>query len=173
MPILVVGAERNFAALRSRLFSGRVSSAAARRVADALRAANPHVDLDALRPGTVLTVPDLPEVSVERELSLDELSRQGVEALFEAASGILDNLAATAQGLEREAAAERKRLIKSLQAREVKAAAAEDRVLASDIEATRGAVEEEEARAKESAAALKRAHAEWKTELDALRTILP
>ena len=173
MPIVVVGAERNFAALRSRLFSGRVSTAAAGRVADALRRANPHIDLDDLRPGTVLTVPDLPEVSVERELSLDEASSRAVDALFEAGTEALEGLVAAAQVLERERAAERKQLAKALDSREVRAAASQDPALAADLEATRGAVADEEAAAKERAAALKRARAEWGEELEALKAVLP
>ncbi|MGH2654514.1 MAG: hypothetical protein ACRDHV_09230 [Actinomycetota bacterium] len=173
MPILVVGLEKNFAALRSRLFSGRVSTAAARRVADAIREANPHVDLDRLAPGTVLNVPDLPEISVDRELSLDELSERAVEALFRAATDVLEELAGAADALHREEASERKRLLKALEGREVRAAADQDGSLAADLDDVGVAVEEEEARAKQSSAALKRAREEWTAELEALRTVVP
>ena len=65
MPVIIVGNEKNFTALRSRIFSGRVPTAAAQEVSDAIAAANPHVDLNKLEPGTVLTVPDLPHVKVD------------------------------------------------------------------------------------------------------------
>src|ERR1700730_3309161 len=50
MPVIVVGTEKNFDALRPRLLSGKVSTAAKREVADAIAAANPHVDPKALAP---------------------------------------------------------------------------------------------------------------------------
>jgi hypothetical protein len=39
MPVIIVGNEKNFTALRSRIFSGRVSTAAAKEVSDAIAAA--------------------------------------------------------------------------------------------------------------------------------------
>lgn len=168
MPVLIVDTEKNFAALRARLFSGRVSTAAARAVAEAVRAANPHADLDALQPGTVLTIPDAPRLAIEGELSLDEATRRRIEELTAGATAALDELVTVAGGREREGAAERKRLAKLLDAREVEAAAGEDSALAADVEATRSAVAEEERRAKERAAALKQAHSDWTAELKAL-----
>ena len=45
MPVIIVGTEKNFAALRPRLFSGKVSNATLREVTEAVAAANPHADL--------------------------------------------------------------------------------------------------------------------------------
>ena len=72
MPVLIVGKEKNFAALRPRLFSGPISTAAAREVSEAIAAANPDADLSALQPGTILTVPDSPHLSVRGDVSLDD-----------------------------------------------------------------------------------------------------
>jgi hypothetical protein len=173
MAIVVVGAEKNFAALRPRLFSGRVSNQAAGRVADALREANPHVDLDALTPGTVLTVPDLPEVSIRGGLSFDEITTRGIDVVFAHAADTLRHLVETADRRLGEDAAERKVLVRSMGAREVKAAETEDSALADDVAATRRAVAEEEALAKDRAAWLERAQAEWGAQLDELRSVLP
>lgn len=172
MPVLVVGSEKSFAALRARLFAGRVSPAAAKRVAEAIRSANPHADLDALRPGTVLSIPDLPEVSVGAELSLGETPAGTGADLYALAGAALDEVAARAREVAAERAAERKQVARALQARAVKEAAAEDAALAADVESTRQAVAAAEAEAEAQAIALTRAHKGWSEDLEELRRLL-
>src|SRR2546426_12797247 len=104
MAVIVVGTEKNFAALRPRLFSGKVSAAAVKETTEALAAANPDVDLQALQPGTILTVPDLPHVSVKGDVSLDDTTKQMLEGLANAGASALDELVATARKTERDAA---------------------------------------------------------------------
>lgn len=171
MPVLVVGTEKNFTALRPRLFTGRVSTVAAREIREAVAEANPDVDLDALQPGTVLTVPDEPRLAVRGELSLDETPKRALEAVAVAGAQALDELASAAQATERERAAERKRLAAALDSGELDAAIRKEPGLKADVEATRTALEEEEARAKDGAAALKQAHSEWTREMTALREL--
>jgi hypothetical protein len=171
MPVLVVGNEKNFAALRARLFSGRVPAAAAREIAEAIRVANPHAKLDALRPGTVLTIPDMPRIALEADLSLGETLARRVEELSDAAD-TLDEVAEAARRRQREDTEERGRLAKSLDRGEIADAAREDPALAAGVEAVRKAVDDDEARAKARAAALKRARGAWKEELDALKAQL-
>ena len=172
MPVLVVGTEKNFTALRPRLFTGKVSTAVAREIKEAVAQANPDVDLDDLQPGTVLTVPDAPRLSVRGELSLDETPKRALEAVGVAGAQALEELAAAAQAAERERAAERKRLAAALDSGELDAAMRKEAGLKADVEATRTALAEEEARAKDRAAALKRAHSEWTEEMTALRELL-
>ena len=169
MPILVVGSEKNFAALRPRLFAGRVSPKAAGEVAAAIREANPHADLDKLAPGTVLTIPESDRVSVRGELSLGETVRAAVEGLSNAGRSALEELTATAAARESEASEERKQLAKTLRSKELEGPARQDKALAADLDATREAVAEEEKRSGERAAALDQAKAEWTQELDALK----
>jgi hypothetical protein len=172
MPIIVVGTEKNFAALRPRLFRGKVSTADTREVAEAVSGANPHADLDKLQPGTVLFVPDSPNVSLRGELSLDEPTTAMIEGLSEAGATALAELAAAAQTRESETAAERKQLARSLAGKQVTAAARKDKELAADLKATRDAIAEEEARATQRAAALEQAQGDWSNELAALKEIL-
>ncbi len=172
MPMIVVGTEKNFAALRTRLFSGRVSTAATREVAEAVSVANPHADLDNLQPGTVLNVPDSPNVSLQGELSLDEPTTGMLEGLAEAGATALEELAAVARTRESEAAAERKQLARSLAGKQVAAAARRDKALGADVKATQEAIAEENARAKERAAGLKQAQGDWSNELAAVKAIL-
>ena len=171
MPVVVVGTEKNFAALRPRLFSGRVSTAVAREVADAVRAANPDVDLDKLQPGTVLTVPKVRGVSTRGDLSLDETVTQGVAQFAAGAAEMLGDLAAAAKRVERERAAERKALVKAMGGKEVEAAARRDKELAADLKAALAAVTEEDAQAKERTAALTQAQKEWLAEFEALKSL--
>jgi len=172
MAVLVVGSEKNFAGLRARVVTGTVSSAAAKRIAEAFRRANPAVDFDKLRPGTILTVPDLPELSARAGLTLDDGIDQAADAVLANATEILDGLVETANRLRKEAAAERRQVAKAMDQGEVREAA--DRIpgLREDLEAARNALEEEEAGDKERAAALKKARAQWAEELSAFRELL-
>ena len=110
MPVIIVGNEKNFTALRSRIFSGRVPTAAAQEVSDAIAAANPHVDLNKLEPGTVLTVPDLPHVKVAGDLSLDDTTKQVLAGIAQSGADALADIVAAAKSADRDAAAERKQL---------------------------------------------------------------
>jgi hypothetical protein len=80
--VLVVGKQKSFKDLQSLLFSqGTVSSAAAKRVRDALVEANPHADLSRLRPGLVLTLPDVPEIQAIPDLSLGDTVQSSLDDL--------------------------------------------------------------------------------------------
>ncbi|MEO5577192.1 MAG: hypothetical protein ABIR67_15175 [Gaiellaceae bacterium] len=171
MPVVVVGTEKNFAALRPRLFSGRVSPAVARDVAAAVRAANPDIDLDKLRPGTVLTVPDVRGVRTRGELSLGETVTQGFAQLAAGAADVLGELVTSAKRLERERAVERKALEEAMAGEELQAAAHRDQTLGADLVAARAAVADEEVQAKERTAALGQAQKEWLAELEALKSL--
>jgi hypothetical protein len=173
MPVIIVGAEKNFAALRPRLFEGRVSTVAVEEVAEAVRIANPHANLDALEPGTVLTVPDLPKVSVRGDISLDDASRQTVAGVAEVATATLAGLTAAARSREKDAAAERKQVAKALAADELDTAARRDKALGANLKAVRESIAAEDDRAKERTAALDKARADWSAELKALTKLLP
>ena len=111
MPVIVVGTEKNFAALRPRLITGKASTTAVSEISAAIRVANPHANLDRLEPGTILTVPDdLPHVSVHHEVSLDDTTRSAIEGLANAGAAALEELAAAARVRESDGAAERKQL---------------------------------------------------------------
>lgn len=172
MAVLVIGSEKNFAGLRARVVTGTVSGAAAKRIADAFRRANPGVDFDKLRPGTVLTVPDLAELGTRGDLSLDDGVAQAADAALADATEILDGLVETATKLRKEAAAERRQVAKAMDGREVREAAERIPGLGEDVEAARRALEEDEAADKERAAALKKAQARWAQELTAFREML-
>jgi hypothetical protein len=172
MPVIIVGNEKNFAALRPRIFSGRVSNATVGEVSDAIAAANPHADLKALQPGTILTVPDSPHVSVRGDVSIDEATKETLAGIAEQGASALEQLVAVSRGLEREATAERKRLIAALSAKELDAAARKDKALASDLKDVQQAMKDEEAAAKQRQTGLQDASKSWNAELDALKGLL-
>ena len=166
MPVIIVGAEKNFAALRRRVFSGKVSNEAVREVTDAVAAANPHADLKALEPGTVLTIPDHPRVSTRGDLSLDDsTTKQVLEGI--------SNAGANAHKTESTAAAERKRFAKVLEAKELDSAGRKDKLLAADLKTAAEGIAGEEDAAKQRAAALDEARTAWNAELKKLKSMLP
>jgi len=172
MPVIVVGTERNLTALRSRLFEGPVSAAARREIVEAVRDANPHADLEALEPGTILTVPDLPKVRVRGDVSFDDVSKEAVVRIADESKASLEALVAAGREAHRDATTERKRAAKALGAKEVTAAARKDEALAADLVAVRDALAAEDELAKERGAALTKARGEWAAELDTLKILV-
>lgn len=174
MSVIVVGTEKNFAALRPRLFGRSVSSKTAGEVSAAIQAANPQADLKALTPGTVLLVPDdLPHVSVRGDLSLDPGAKDAVAGVLAAGDTTLASLTATAQSRARADAAARKQLARTLGGKQITAAAAKDKAIAASLKAAQQALAAANADAKARADALTQAHAEWSAELTALKSTLP
>jgi hypothetical protein len=165
MPIVVVGNEKNFAALRTRLFAGTVSNKVAGEVADQVRAANPHANLDKLTPGTVLTIPDTPNVQVRGELSLDQQTSDELRSLGDHGKALLAGIVTAADQREAETREERTHTLESLDSIEGTTGA---KGLAKEIAAARAALTEEDERAKQRMETLKQAHAEWTQGLDAL-----
>src|SRR5262245_52883912 len=124
MSVIIVGAEKNFAALRPRLFSGSVSTKAAGEVSAAIQEASPHADLKALTPGTVLTIPDdLPHVAVVGDLSFDATSKNAAATFVDVGAATLTHLAGTAQVVATDAAAARKAVARTLAGKQIADAA--------------------------------------------------
>lgn len=172
MPVLIVGKETTFSALRPRLFKGRVSSAVAGRIADALKDANPQVDFEKLRPGTVLRIPELPELRVAA-LSLDDTVDRGIETLRGDLTARMEALMKAADERMDAATAERRKVRPALDADEVQAAIRRDQEIAGNLEAVREALEVEAEAARARAERLKEATDRWTAELAALDTIRP
>lgn len=114
MPVLVVGSEKSFKDLRERLFvGGSVSSAAAKRVRDALIDANPHVDLARLTPGLVLTLPDMPEIHAAEDLSLGGIVQTSLDDVARELDHMVSGTASALEAADRE---ERKAIDSALRA---------------------------------------------------------
>jgi hypothetical protein len=161
MPIIVVDNETSFAELAPRLFRGKVSEQDRREVADAVREANPHTNLDELTPGTVLTVPDSSHVRGRGALSLDDTTTSSIEVLAELLTQTLEQLADAAAAEEAEQREERARALAAMNAIDAMTERPKDRRLTKDLASARKALEEEDGRASERAATLKKAQREW------------
>jgi len=173
MAVIIVGEEKNFAALRPRLFTGSVSTKAAGQVSAAIEDANPGVDLGKLVPGTVLEIPDgLPHVAVTGDLSVDTTSKQAVATALDTGVAGVAQLSADAQAQATDAAAERKRLTSAFGTKAVKAAAKGDATVAAGVKAAKEALGTAAAQEKAREAALAQAEQEWSSELAALRSLL-
>jgi hypothetical protein len=173
MAVLVVGSEKNLAGIRARLVTGNVSRAAAKRIADAFRHANPGVNFDALQPGTILSVPPIPELSKHANVSFDDAVGHAADAVVANASEILDTLGETAARLVKEARGERREVAKAIDTDEVRAAIERIRGLGDDVEAVSRAIEQAEAEAKDRAAVVRRAADQWAKDLKELGTLFP
>jgi|tagenome__1003787_1003787.scaffolds.fasta_scaffold20739509_2 hypothetical protein len=172
MPVIIVGTEKNFAALRARLFSGRVSAARLQEVTDAVAEANPHADLSSLKPGTILTIPDSPHLSVSGDISLDDSTKELIDAVANAGSQALEDLVAAARVADRNGAGERKQLVAALARPELGEFAKKDQALSEDLKAVKKAVDDDEAQAKKRTSGLQEATASWKSELESLKGLL-
>ena len=168
MPIVVVGNEKNFAALRPRLFGTKVSSKIAGEVADQVRKANPHADLDKLTPGTVLTIPDSADVQVRGELSLDEPTTNELKGLGEQGKALLAGIVTAADQREAETHKQRARAREALDSIGTGTTSPREKGLTKELAAARKGLEEEDERAKQRTETLKQAHVEWTEGLDAL-----
>jgi len=166
MAVIVVGNEKTLTALKPRLFGGgKVSQAALRETTEAIAAANPHVDLKALQPGTIITVPDSPHVKVKGDVSLDDQTKELFEAMANEGASSLERLMGAAKTLESEAAADRKALAKTLANKDLDTAARKDQQLAADLKTAQEAVAAGDANAKDRATALDEASSDWNKEL--------
>jgi hypothetical protein len=174
MAVIIVGNEKNFAALRPRLFSGRVSAAVVHDVTQAVAAANPNVDLNKLEPGTVLTIPDHPRVNVEGDISLDDATKAALAQVAEEAGNTLDQLVATSHGVDRDDASERDALNKAIGGTQINAISSriDDKNVANDMKALKKAITDEQQASQARAAALTDASSAWSADLKALQGML-
>lgn len=172
MPVIIVGEERTFSELRPRLLKGRISRDALRRVNDAVRDANPHVDLSRLERGAVLTIPDMPEIPMRADLSVDDITKRGIQ---EVATAFADGLKRAEESLKERAQAdrsERTKVKRALKTSAVAEAKRKDRKLDSDLDAVAEALVEQDERAKERSAAFKKAARSWQEGLENLKSLV-
>jgi hypothetical protein len=173
MPVLIVGNENTFSQLESRLIAGRASAAKRAKVADAIRRANPNVDLEDLQPGMVLTVPDMAEVRIRGNLSVDATSRSAIDEVGSQLEAALESTrvrtgAETRRGRERRSA-----VLAAMDSSELARAAKSNKELSAAIDKTRLSVAKDEELDKERSRLTEQAFAEWTGDLDALRELLP
>ncbi|MFI1258882.1 LysM peptidoglycan-binding domain-containing protein [Streptomyces netropsis] len=167
MPIVVVEQENTVAALAARLVKAGTSKAVKERAAQAIREANPGLDLDHLRPGMVVVVPPLVEARDEAPDVVDV----ALAAFFEQISRELDALIQTARSALEADKAERQATAEVLAAEEVQAAARNDPMLRNNLEQVRQTLAGDGQIAVEITESLITGTEQWFTDLDDLSTL--
>jgi hypothetical protein len=163
MRTIVVGDEKNLAALRKRILDPGVTGSVRKGIDEELRAANPHLDLDRLSPGAVVVVPDVPGAAAGPD---DEATTVTV------LPGNLDAVLASAGGAATRAVdlgEARKELVRQLGSSQLAKATKGDELLRAEVTRLNEAVAEEQRRAGQWQAALTAAVPVWQAGLDALR----
>jgi hypothetical protein len=168
MRVYVVKSETSADDVRRRLLKPGATAARAKALDDSLRAANPHVDLGDLRPGTVLVVPDHPDLADDdAETTVTGGAALGVDLLAAA-------LPRVAAGVERGAEASRQRgeeLRTALRTTEVRRATESDDRLRAEVERLGEVVAEEQRRADAWAEAVREQSAQWQAALANLKQL--
>lgn len=165
MPILIVHDESTLADLRHRLVGRGGPADLSNDVVEAIRRANPAVDLDDLRRGTVLTIPDLADVRAAAD-SPDEVLVEGIEALVSTLGNLVATSGDEAEQQAKVGAADREEVRRSLDLKAVQEAARHDPELQAELERVKDRLAMADQQADEAAADRKRALATWQEDLD-------
>lgn len=168
--VFVITDQRDLAALASQLLTSRTRAATRVAALDALRRANPALNLDRLSPGTVVIIP--PEVPGMRPAAGSDPAG---EALDDLTARVGEGLTALREGFD--TAGERRHVERDLanalfDSEVVQRLAHGDRLLGENIAAVVHTLDADEAQADEQRAALDEAIAEWGNDLEALRKLL-
>lgn len=173
MPVMIVGTEKNFAALRPRLFTGSVSSKAAGQVSAAIAAANPGIDLGKLVPGVVLQIPEgLADVSLAEGIAFDPGSQQAIATVLDAARASVAGLVEAAKAQQAADTAERGPVTAALDSGELRALRRKDKSLGPAIAAAQQTLAGADAADKASLDALVQAQGQWEEELAAVGALV-
>lgn len=173
MPVLIIRDERDVRELGSRLLGRADAGEPPDHVVAALREANPQVDLEDLRPGTVLRVPDVEDVRVRDAAVPEELLEQGIAGIVETLDDVVGTLRARSDTHGKAEAADRATVRRTLELKAVKDAAERDEILAANLERARGALAAADQAADDAAAARKESVAIWSADLEAIAALEP
>ena len=140
MRMLVIDKGTTARTLRETLLSSRLSADQANAAIEHLQATNPHVDLKALKPGTIVFVPDAPAFKRSASDSVVDTVLSDVERLVE---GALDAARARARVAAEASALENAELGKTLRSAAFKRAIGQDAELQSAVDAAGEALKQE------------------------------
>jgi hypothetical protein len=166
--LFVVGAERNLEALADTVLRRRIAAATRVSALEAIRAANPGLDLDRIDPGTVVLVPDVkgvrPVAAAEpvQDTARDLVARvkEGIDALLAAGD-----------------AAEEQRRLERQEAEEVFADPVMKKLskqvpeLVANLKSVRKSMEAEDAEAEQALESLRQSADGWAADLEGLGSL--
>jgi hypothetical protein len=166
--LFVVTDQKNLTALTKALLTARVSVAARDRAAEAIRRANPALDLDQLQPGAVVVIPDVTGLRASVDDPVGEAGDEVVESLR---AGLESLVAATKLAEERrqEEKKEAQGLFGSAAVKRLSAVVPE---LEENVAAARVASKQDDVDARQQLAALGEATDRWAADLAELRNLL-
>lgn len=167
--LFIVDTQRDAAAVAARLLPTNASAANRRALVEALRDANPTLDLDRLRPGAVVVVP--PRVGRLRRNAADDPAGDTADSLIDEARSGLQSLVTAAEAAEAQAAEQRERTRGLLDGQDLQPLA-RDRLLAANVESLRKVLAQEDERSDKRLAEVTAAVAGWEADLKALRGLL-
>jgi len=167
MRIIVVGQEKDLEAVASRVLTAKVSKIAREQAIEAIRTANPGMDLSAIAPGTVLVIPTLPGA---RAASEDVLGGS-LDALTGQLKSSLDGLAQAVDSVAAADRAERAQTLAMLGSADLKRASANDEQLKSDLAALAKSLDEDAKGGEQQVAAVHESLNLWIADLDTLRNL--
>lgn len=144
MRMFVIKQETDLEGLSSKLLRGRTSEADAGAAIERVKALNPHVDFASLSAGTVLLVPDSPEIKESAAASFSGDTLQDV--IKDVDSGLKTSGARVKQGFER-LSADRTSVSAVLKVAAVKKIVDSDPVLKKQLEAADAQFKEDQKKA--------------------------
>jgi hypothetical protein len=169
--LFVVGAQKTLAELAPALLRSRIPARVRDSALDAIRRANPGLDLDRITPGTVVLVPEveglrpaLRETGPVDQVADDLVSqvRDGLEALV-----------AAADAAEEARAAEKRDSQELLASSLVQRLSAQSAELAANVDSVRATHKRDDVDGRRQLAQLHEAAQEWGADLETLRSLLP
>ena len=166
--LFVVGAERNLDALADVVLRKRTAFATRASALEAIRAANPGLDLDRIDPGTVVLLPDVKGV---RAVSADEPVHDTTGDLV---ARVMDGIGALLVAGE---AAEEQRRIERHEAEEVlgdpvvKKLSSQVPELVANLKSVRSALQAEDAEAEQDMESLRQSARDWAEDLAKLGSL--
>lgn len=164
--MFVVRDQRNLAELGSVLLKGRISAGAKESALDAIRRANPSLNLDKIPPGTVVMVPPVDGL---KDTSSHDPARVAADDLVSRVRGALETLTSAGAAAEDQRQGERKETQGLLSSAQIKRLSSQVPELASNIESLRSSFKEDDVAAREQQAALGAAQEQWAADLEVLR----
>jgi hypothetical protein len=165
--LFVITHQADATAISQSLLSGRVGAAKREAVIAAIRRANPTIDLDTVQPGTIIVIPDLPDVN---DVGDDPVAG-AVDDLLTRTSDAVQQLRDAADSAEQHRRADADDVRALLDSAEVEQQSAHRPELTANVESVRAELDTDDAAAEAGRAEFERASQSWLRDLEVLRKL--
>lgn len=166
--LFVVGAERNLDALADVVLRKRTAVATRASALEAIRAANPGLDLDRIDPGTVVLLPDVKGV---RPVAADEPVHDTAGDLVARMKDGIGELLAAGEAAEEQRRIERHEAEEVFGDPVVKKLSSQVPELVANLKSVRKSLEAEDAGAEQAQESLRQSADDWAADLEALGSL--